>query len=201
MRVLFSLVATTLMLAAAALQAAPADPATKPAPPGAEPKTALKTQTRSLPARGLFQGDRLTESARSQLADLIVDAIGQEVEVALLVPTGPWKIDESGASNDERTLTPARLDAIKRFLAERGLDPKKIYVESRIDEKLKEPRLEVQFVTRPATDRWAETAAGPARQPRKQNPPARYRPREALDDAGTPQPVGRVCDQAGVTLA
>jgi OOP family OmpA-OmpF porin len=152
MKVSFSLVATALMLAAAALQAAPADPVGKPAPPATESKTALKTQVRSLPARGLFQGDRLTDSARRQLADLIVDAIGQQVEVALLVPTGPWKIDESGASQDEATLTPARLAAVKRFLADRGVDPKKIYVESRIDEKLKEPRLDVQIVSRPAAD-------------------------------------------------
>jgi OOP family OmpA-OmpF porin len=152
MKVPFKLVAAALMLAAGALQAAPAAPAVKSAPPAAESTTALKTQTRSLPARGLFQGDRLTESARAQLADLIVDAIGREVEVALLVPTGPWKIDESGASQDESTLTPARLAAVKRFLAERGVDPTKIYVESRIDEKLKEPRLDVQIVSRPATD-------------------------------------------------
>jgi OmpA-OmpF porin, OOP family len=152
MKVPFSLVATALMLAAAALQAAPADPAVKPVPPAAESKTALKTQTRSLPARGLFQGDLLTESARRQLADLIVDAIGQQVEVALLVPTGPWKIDDNDPSTDESTLTTARLASVKRFLAERGVDPKKIYVESRIDAKLKEPRLDVQIVSRPAAD-------------------------------------------------
>lgn len=152
MKVPFSLVATILMLAAAALQAAPADPAVKPVTAAAESKTALKTQTRSLPARGLFQGDRLTESARQQLTDLIVDAIGREVEVALVVPTGPWKIDESGSGTDERTLTPARLASVKRFLAERGVDPKKIYVESRTDEKLKEPRLDVQIVSRPAAE-------------------------------------------------
>lgn len=152
MNVPFRLVATALMLAAASLQAAPSDLAVKPVPAAAESRTALTTQTRSLPARGLFQGDRLTDSARRQLADLIVDAIGREVEVALLVPTGPWKIDDSGVSQDESTLTPARLAAVKRFLAERGVDPKKIYVESRTDEKLKEPRLDVQIVSRPAAD-------------------------------------------------
>ena len=152
MKVPFTLVATALMLAAAALQAAPGDQPVKPLPPAAETKTVIKTQTRSLPARGLFQGDRLTESARMQLSDLIVDAVGQEVEVALLVPTGPWKIDETGTISDERTLTPARLEAVKRFLTERGVDAKKIYVESRTDEKIKEPRLDVQIVSRPAAD-------------------------------------------------
>jgi OOP family OmpA-OmpF porin len=68
------------------------------------------------------------------------------------VPTGPWKIDETGTATDERALTPARLEAVKRFLTERGIDAKKIYVESRIDEKLKEPRLDVQIVSRPGTD-------------------------------------------------
>ena len=152
MKLPLTLVATGLMLAAAALRAAPGDQPVKPLPPAAEAKTEIRTQTRSLPARGLFQGDRLTESARRQLADLIVDAIGLEVEVALLVPTGPWKIDESSAGNDERTLTSARLEAVKLFLTERGIDAKKIYVESRTDEKLKEPRLDVQIMGRPATN-------------------------------------------------
>ena len=152
MKLPWTLVAISITLAAASLQAAPGDQPVKPLPPAAESKTEIKTQTRSLPARGLFQGDRLTESARRQLADLIVDAIGREVEVALLVPTGPWKIDETGAEADERTLTPARLDAVKRFLTERGIDPKKIYVESRTDEKVREPRLDVQIVSRPATN-------------------------------------------------
>jgi OOP family OmpA-OmpF porin len=152
MKVPFTLAITALMLAAAGLQAAPGDQPVKPLPPAAEAKTELKTQTRSLPARGLFQGDRLTESARLQLSGLIVDAVGQSVEVALLVPTGPWKIDEAGTASDERTLTPARLEAVKRFLTERGIDAKKIYVESRIDEKLKEPRLDVQIVSRPGAD-------------------------------------------------
>ena len=109
-----------------------------------------QTQTTSMPARGLFEGDRLSAAARQKLADLIVNAIGLQVEVALLVPTGPWNLDGSG--KDERDLTPARLEAVKRFLAERGVDPKKIYVESRVHEKITEPRLDVQIVGRNRAD-------------------------------------------------
>ena len=72
------------------------------------------------------------------------------VEVALVVPSGPWQIDGSG--DGERDLTPARLQSVRRFLTERGVDAKRIFVESRIDEKLKEPQLTVQMVGRPAND-------------------------------------------------
>ncbi len=113
-------------------------------------KSDVQTQTTSLPAHGLFEGDRLSAAARQKLADLIVNAIGLQVEVALVVPTGPWKIDGSG--RDERDLTPARLEAVKRFLTERGVDPKRIYVESRVDDKLKEPRLDVQILGRNRND-------------------------------------------------
>lgn len=109
-----------------------------------------QTQTTSIPARGLFEGDRLSAAARQKLAELIVNAIGLQVEVALLVPTGPWNLDGSG--KDERDLTPARLEAVKRFLTERGVDPKKIYVESRVNEKITEPRLDVQIVGRNRND-------------------------------------------------
>lgn len=115
-------------------------------PPPAE----VKTQATSLPARGLFEGDRLSAYARQRLAELIVNAIGLHVEVALIVPTGPWNVDGSG--KDERDLTPARLEAVKRFLQDRGVDPKKTYVESRIDDKLKEPRLDVQILGRDAAN-------------------------------------------------
>jgi OOP family OmpA-OmpF porin len=139
------------LAAGLAAQAAPGDQPVKPLPTtNVPPQTTLKPQTTSLPARGLFEGDKLSASARSKLTELIINAIGLQVEVALLVPTGPWKIEDSGS--DERALTPARLDAVKRFLAERGVDPKRIFVESRIDEKIKEPRLDVQIVGRPAND-------------------------------------------------
>jgi OOP family OmpA-OmpF porin len=147
---LILLAAALLLTGAARLHAAPGDQPVKPLPAAADAKTQVQVQSRSLPARGLFQGDRLTDSARQQLAELIVDAAGLRVDVALLVPTGPWKIDDSGS--DENALTPARLQAVKRFLADRGVDPRHIYVESRIDEKLKEPRLEVQLAGRPAAE-------------------------------------------------
>lgn len=146
---LATLLGTTLLLAAGPLVAAPGD---QPVAPLAQPPADDKERTRtvSLPARGLFKGDQLTESARSQLTDLILNALGLQVEVALLVPVGPWQIDGSGQG--ERDLTPARLQALRKYLTERGIDPQRIFVESRIDPKLSEPRLDVQLVGRPAND-------------------------------------------------
>jgi len=131
-----------LPLAAAAQAAVPA-PAPAPAPK-------FETRTTSLPAKGLFSGNDLSAAARQRLTDLIVEAIGLQIEVALVVPTGPWQLDGSGP--DERHLTPARLEAVKRFLQQRGVDPKQIYVESRIDEKIAEPRLDIQVGGREARD-------------------------------------------------
>jgi OOP family OmpA-OmpF porin len=150
MKVHCTLAAFSLLLGATALRAAPGDQPVKPLPAVQPNPSAIQPRTASLPAKGLFQGDRLTESARKQLTELILDAIGLQVEVALLVPTGPWKIDDNGTN--ERDLTPARLQAVRKFLTERGVDPKRIFVESRIDDKLKEPRLDVQIVGRPAND-------------------------------------------------
>jgi OOP family OmpA-OmpF porin len=103
-----------------------------------------------MPANGLFIGDQLSPLAQQKLTDFIIDIVGRHIEVVLVVPRGPWKID--GSATDERTLTPARLESVKKFLRERGVDPARIYVESRIDEKIKEPRLDVQSVTRPGGD-------------------------------------------------
>jgi OOP family OmpA-OmpF porin len=119
-------------------------------PVPAQPQTtapsanAPRPRTASIPARGLFVGDQLSPAARERLTELVIDAIGLRVEVALLVPVGPWQIDGSG--RDERDLTPARLQAVRRYLAERGVDPKRIFVESHIDARLREPRLDVQLV-------------------------------------------------------
>lgn len=135
-------IAATLLLAALAAGAQPA--AQRPA------ANAPQTRTTSLPAHGLFEGDKLSASARQKLTELVIDALGLQVEVALVVPTGPWRIDGSG--KDERDLTAARLAAVKNYLTERGLDPKRIYVESRVDDKIKEPRLDVQLVGRPDND-------------------------------------------------
>ena len=55
-----------------------------------------KSRTVSMPAKGLFKGDQLTDSAKAQLTDLIINAIGLQVEVALLIPVGPWNIDGTG---------------------------------------------------------------------------------------------------------
>lgn len=108
------------------------------------------TRTASLPAKGLFVGDQLSPSAKARLIDLLVDAIGLDVEVALVVPTGPWVID--GGGHTDRDLNDKRLAAVRGFLAERGVDPKRVFVESRIDAKVREPRLDLQLIGRPAKD-------------------------------------------------
>lgn len=120
--------------------------------PAATASGVPRTVTRStaIPAKGLFQGDQLSESARQRLTELIIDALGLDIEVALVVPTGPWQTDGSGA--DERRLTPARLESVRRFLAQRGVDPRRIYVESRVDTQLSEPRLVIELVGRPGRD-------------------------------------------------
>ncbi|MBX3637464.1 MAG: hypothetical protein KF683_19015 [Rubrivivax sp.] len=119
----------------------------QPLPQAAAKDDKNRVRTSSLPAKGLFVGEQLSAAARERLTELIIEASGLDVEVALVVPTGPWQIDGSGAS--ERDLTAGRLQAVKRFLSERGVDPRRIFVESRIDEKLAEPRLDVQLVGRP----------------------------------------------------
>lgn len=118
--------------------------------PAASPAVPPQSRTASLPARGLFVGDRLSDAAKAQLAAIVVEAIGLQIEVSLVVPTGPWQIDGSG--KNERDLTPARLQSVRRFLTERGIDAKRIFVESHIDASIAEPRLDVQMVARPARD-------------------------------------------------
>ena len=131
--------------------AAAGDQAVKPlAAASAGAKSQVLERRASLPAKGLFVGDQLSAQARDRLTELILNALGLQVDVALVVPTGPWQIDGNG--RDERDLTPARLNAVKRFLHERGVDPQKIYVESRIDDKIKEPRLDLQILGQPAND-------------------------------------------------
>lgn len=143
------LVAALCLGTAGAALPAPGDQPVPPLAPSAQ-KTEMRTRTASLPARGLFEGDRLSAAGRQQLADLVREARELQVEVVLLVPTGPWRIDDKAA--DERTLTGARLEAVKRFVAERGVDASRIYVESRIDQKLAEPRLDVQVLGHDASD-------------------------------------------------
>ena len=138
--------------AAAAPAAAVAQANAQPTPAPQVQRTDNKpiNRTTSIPAKGLFVGDQLSESAKQQLTVLVIDAIGLDVEVALVVPTGPWVID--GAGNTERDLTDKRLGAVRKFLSDRGIDPKRIFVESKIDAKIKEPRLDVQLVGRPSTN-------------------------------------------------
>ncbi|MDO8418739.1 MAG: hypothetical protein Q7S90_01790 [Rubrivivax sp.] len=143
--------AVAVLLSCGTLAAAPGDQAVKPLPPSARLQDdKSRVRTAALPARGLFVGDQLSDSARARLAELIVDARDLRIEVALLVPTGPWQIDGSGRS--ERDLTPARLESLRRFLGQRGVDPKRIFVESRVDASIKEPQLTVQLVGQPASD-------------------------------------------------
>lgn len=148
---LLTVIATLAVLGGGPLAAAPGDQPVQPLPPStrlADDKQRVRSIT--LPARGLFVGDKLSDRARERLGELIVDASDLNVEVALLVPTGPWQIDGSGAG--ERDLTPARLQSLRRFLTERGVDPKRVFVESRVDEKIAEPQLTLQMVGRPAAD-------------------------------------------------
>ena len=148
---LLTVIATVAVLGGGPLAAAPGDQPVQPLPPStrlADDKQRVRSTT--LPARGLFVGDKLSDRARERLGELIVDASDLNVEVALLVPTGPWQIDGSGAG--ERDLTPARLQSLRRFLTERVVDPKRVFVESRIDEKIAEPQLTLQMVGRPAAD-------------------------------------------------
>lgn len=151
------LIAQTLL--AAGLLAASSAPAwaqagATPVPPlSASPqgaKSSATTRSASIPAQGLFQGDQLSESTKRSLTNLIMEAIGERIELALLVPTGPWQID--GAGQGDTALNEARLRSLRRFLTDRGVDPNRIFVESRVDASVKTPRLDVQLVTTPAND-------------------------------------------------
>jgi OOP family OmpA-OmpF porin len=147
---LAALCAGAVLLAGTPLWAAPGDQAVKPLPAAQLGDNKAKTRSTSLPARGLFVGDQLSDSAKAKLTELIIDALGLNVQVALVVPVGPWQID--GAGHTERDLNEARLAAVRKFLSERGVDPKRMFVESRIDAKIKEPRLDVQLVGQAAND-------------------------------------------------
>lgn len=145
-----ALYACALLLSAGPAAAAPGDQPVKPVPAAKPGDDKAKGRTASIPAKGLFKGDQLTDEAKSKLTDLIIEALGLRVEVALVIPTGPWQIDGSGAG--ERDLTPARLNAVRKFLAERGIEANRIFVESRVDAKIKEPRLDVQLLGQTAND-------------------------------------------------
>ena len=144
------LLSAMLLLAAGPLVAAPGDIPVPPLPAAQLGDNKAKSRTTSIPAKGLFVGDQLSDSTKAKLTDLVLEALGLDVQVALLVPTGPWQID--GGGHTDRDLNEARLNALRKFLADRGVNPKRIFVESRTDAKLTEPRLDVQLVGQPATD-------------------------------------------------
>ncbi len=100
----------------------------------------------ALPAEGLFIGDRLSPAAQERLSALAASAGDLDVEVAFVSPSGDWKTDGDG----ERSLTPARLQAVRDFMASRGVDGRRIYVESRIDPRARAAQLQVELVGRPA---------------------------------------------------
>lgn len=119
-----------------------------PKPPAKSEPTKTAVLSANLQAKGLFDGDKLSALAQRRLDALIADAADLDVEVAFVVPSGPWQTD--AATPDERSLTPARLQALRSYLAQRGIESKRIYVESRIDKKLTEPRLSIELVGRPS---------------------------------------------------
>jgi OmpA-OmpF porin, OOP family len=110
------------------------------------PKVAVRSAT--LPARGLFEGDKLSPGAMQKLDALLAGASDLDVEAAFVVPSGPWLAEGGGAG--ERSLTPARLQALRDFLARRGVDARRVFVESRIDPKAADARLIVELLGRPA---------------------------------------------------
>ena len=140
--------AAAVLVGGSPLWAAAGDKPVTPVPAGKAAEDKSRQRTTSIPAKGLFVGNQLSESTKAKLTELILGSIGMRIELALLVPTGPWKID--GAGKTDRDLNTARLQALRRFLTDRGVDPKKIFVESRIDPKIKTPRLDVQLVVTPA---------------------------------------------------
>jgi OOP family OmpA-OmpF porin len=143
--------ALALALAALFLQtAAPGTGFAQQAPAGAARDAGGKATLRSasLPARGLFEGDKLSAAAMQRLDALVMGAADLDVQVAFVVPSGPW-LTEAGSAG-ERSLTPARLQALRDFLARRGIDARRIYVENRIDPKSSDAHLDVELVGRPA---------------------------------------------------
>ena len=140
--------AAAVLAGGSPLWAATGDKPVTPLPAGKAAEDKSRQRSASIPAKGLFVGNQLSESTKAKLTELILDSIGMRIELALLVPTGPWKID--GAGKTDRDLNAARLQSLRRFLTDRGVDPNKIFVESRIDPKIKTPRLDVQLVVSPA---------------------------------------------------
>lgn len=144
----FSAVSVSMAQTPALLQVAQAGGAPVASARAADNK--VTTRSTSIPAQGLFKGDQLSDATKARLTELMMEAIGSRIELALLVPTGPWQID--GAGQGDTQLNNARLQSLRRFLTDRGVDPNRVVVESRIDDKIKTPRLDVQLLTSPAND-------------------------------------------------
>lgn len=100
----------------------------------------------SLPASRLFHGDQLSERAKASLSDLIRGLQGTSIEVAVVVPTGPWSTERAGRG--ERDLNAARIGALRAFLADSGIEAGRVFMESGLDSGLQEPRLDVQLMPR-----------------------------------------------------
>ncbi|MDO8377138.1 MAG: hypothetical protein Q7S91_08080 [Aquabacterium sp.] len=135
-----------LNLGAAVAQTPRAGAAVAPAPEASASRLVIRSHT--LPAHGLFEGDRLSDAARARLDAVLEQASDLDVDVALLVPAGPWRLD--GQPGDERSLTPARLAALRQHLVQRGVPARRIYVESRIEPSATAPRLVIELVGRPS---------------------------------------------------
>ena len=67
---------------------------------------------------------------------------------------GLFTEDQLGESAKSKLidLAPARLTSVRKFLTDRGVDSKRIFVESRVDAEIAEPRLDVQLVGQPASN-------------------------------------------------
>jgi OOP family OmpA-OmpF porin len=148
-RLLAGALATLLAAFATAIAAAPdATPQARSARADDAAANRLVARSAVLSAQGLFVGESLSKAARLHLDALIDDAADLDLEVALLIPSGPWNV--GGKVVDDRALTPARLAALRAHLVERGVNPKHIYVESRVDHSATEPRLVLELVGKPA---------------------------------------------------
>jgi OmpA-OmpF porin, OOP family len=109
-------------------------------------RSVIKSAT--LAASGLFDGERLSAATQARLDSMIANAGDLDIEVALLVPSGPWQL--AGKAIDEHSLTPARLAALRQHLSRRGVPARHIYVESHIEPSATEPRLVIELVGKPA---------------------------------------------------
>ena len=86
--------------------AAPGDKPVAPLPANKAADDKSRLRKTSIPAKGLFVGDKLSESTKAKLTELILDSIGMRIELALLVPTGNWRIDGAGKGDNDLKCRP-----------------------------------------------------------------------------------------------